>query len=276
MKKGKKRWVIIEVPKNKGIAAFKKEIDPFIRTCAYHIYDEWDDDDHSKVKIWHMSERPVPVGSLRKTKSELKKLEEDYHYEKESLRKRKAELKLIEEVSHYIKDDLLITINKLAKKLEEVSHHKKDSLRKKETELKKIRELSYYIKDNLIKTINELTEKLERISYFNSGGKLKYPDHFKKILEMQMNKGYGPFVKLLDGVHKQQYIDIGKTRLTKRNWIELTEKIIPEINKQILLLPAARKGPGRCVKCGDKIPAERLKIVPGTNLCTGCKSAEEQ
>ena len=35
------------------------------------------------------------------------------------------------------------------------------------------------------------------------------------------------------------------------------------------------RGPGRCIKCGYKIPAERLKIVPGTNLCTGCKRAEE-
>ena len=35
------------------------------------------------------------------------------------------------------------------------------------------------------------------------------------------------------------------------------------------------RGPGRCIKCGDKIPAERLKIVPGTNLCMGCKRAEE-
>ena len=93
MKKGGKRWVIIEVPKNKGIAAFKKEIDPFIRTCAYHIYDEWNDDDHKKITIRRMSENPFNAGQLKKTKSELKKLEEDYRHEIDSLRKNKAELK---------------------------------------------------------------------------------------------------------------------------------------------------------------------------------------
>jgi hypothetical protein len=35
------------------------------------------------------------------------------------------------------------------------------------------------------------------------------------------------------------------------------------------------RGPGLCIRCGEPIPEGRLKAVPGTNLCTGCKRAEE-
>jgi hypothetical protein len=38
--------------------------------------------------------------------------------------------------------------------------------------------------------------------------------------------------------------------------------------------PIARK-PGCCIRCGDPIPDERLRIVPGARLCTGCQRAEE-
>ena len=33
--------------------------------------------------------------------------------------------------------------------------------------------------------------------------------------------------------------------------------------------------PRYCIKCGEKIPEERRKAVPDTNLCVGCKRAEE-
>jgi len=49
-----------------------------------------------------------------------------------------------------------------------------------------------------------------------------------------MSEGYGYSVKVLgDKNGKKQYIDIGKTRLTKKSWIELKKKVIPEINKQM-------------------------------------------
>lgn len=30
-----------------------------------------------------------------------------------------------------------------------------------------------------------------------------------------------------------------------------------------------------CSKCGDPIPIERLKAVPGVSLCTGCQAKRE-
>lgn len=38
---------------------------------------------------------------------------------------------------------------------------------------------------------------------------------------------------------------------------------------------ASRLALGECLECGEEIPAERRKAVPGVTLCVGCQTIQE-
>jgi len=85
------------------------------------------------------------------------------------------------------------------------------------------------------------------------------------------------FREIIDGMDTKDIADVASDDIDRR----MIEAIGAQELKRLKLIDSAltRIGQGRygtCIKCGVRIPRERLEALPYALMCVGCKSRDER
>jgi RNA polymerase-binding protein DksA len=85
------------------------------------------------------------------------------------------------------------------------------------------------------------------------------------------------FKEIVEGMDPKDFVDIASDDIDRK----MIEAIGSQDLKRLKLIDSAltriRQGKyGLCVKCGKKIPHDRLEAIPYALMCIECKTAEER
>ena len=89
--------------------------------------------------------------------------------------------------------------------------------------------------------------------------------------------GNADFKEIVEGMDPKDLADIASDDIDRK----MIEAIGSQELKRLKLIDSAltriKQGKyGLCVKCGKRIPADRLEAIPYALMCIGCKSEEER
>jgi RNA polymerase-binding protein DksA len=89
--------------------------------------------------------------------------------------------------------------------------------------------------------------------------------------------GSEDFKKIVEGMDPKDFADIASDDIDRK----MIEALGSQDLKRLKLIDSAltriRQGKyGLCVKCGKKIPHDRLEAIPYALMCIECKTAEER
>ena len=85
------------------------------------------------------------------------------------------------------------------------------------------------------------------------------------------------FEALVDDMEPKDLADLAADDIDKKTLEALNQKDLRKLRLIDSALSRAKNGRyGLCMRCGRRIPEERLEAIPYALMCIGCKSTEER
>jgi RNA polymerase-binding protein DksA len=85
------------------------------------------------------------------------------------------------------------------------------------------------------------------------------------------------FRDIVEGMDPKDMVDIASDDIDRRMIEAIGSKELKRLKQIDAALTRIKQGKyGRCVKCGEAIPQDRLEAIPYALMCIKCKSAEER
>jgi hypothetical protein len=137
-------------------------------------------------------------------------------------------------ISH--KSNRQVSVQRL-RELERENERLKKDHSKQLLEIKNLYNEAKSICTNLEKVSDRFSAQIaeNKNGFYNKWGKLKFPESFRTLLKMNTGNGHGPHCRLVwDSETKQNYIDIGRTRMTIANWRDFLN-FASKVNKKFRL-----------------------------------------
>jgi RNA polymerase-binding protein DksA len=99
----------------------------------------------------------------------------------------------------------------------------------------------------------------------------------KKEIISNLMAGNEDFKEIMEGMDPKDLADIASDDIDRK----MIEAIGSQDLKRLRLIDSAltriQQGKyGLCMKCGKRIPQERLEAIPYALMCIGCKTADER
>ena len=85
------------------------------------------------------------------------------------------------------------------------------------------------------------------------------------------------FEAIVDDMEPKDLADLASDDIDKKTLEALNQKDLRKLRLIDSALSRVKNGRyGLCMRCGTKIPSERLEAIPYALMCIDCKSSEEQ
>ena len=99
----------------------------------------------------------------------------------------------------------------------------------------------------------------------------------KSVIIENLIAGNKDFKEIVEGMDPKDFADIASDDIDRK----MIEVIGSQELKQLKLIESAitriNQGKyGHCIKCEQRIPPDRLEVIPYALMCVGCKSEEER
>lgn len=99
----------------------------------------------------------------------------------------------------------------------------------------------------------------------------------KEEIVSQLMANNADFREIVEGMESKDVIDVAADDIDRKMLEAVGSKDVNRLKLIDSALTRIEQGKyGLCMKCGKKIPQERLEAIPYALLCIECKSADER